>query len=139
MITRDWFIRHEVFIIAARHWFPATDMKIASLINHPDRKRTCCNSANAEWINVRRLIGAEQYVAIYEKSRTPSSSSRRTELYTFRNFFLFREKYNYALCHKNNLQHSNASSNLFNKPTALDTLATNCYNWHLVPSRIKAN
>jgi len=52
----------------------------------------------------------------------------------------FNEKYNCVLRHKNNLQHSNVSFNLFNKPTARSiALATNCCNWHSVPSRIKAN
>jgi len=53
MITRDWFIRHEVFIIAARHWFPATDMKIASLINYPDRKEYTAITRASEWINIQ--------------------------------------------------------------------------------------
>jgi len=65
----NWFIRHEVFIIAARHWFPATDMKIVLLINHSDRKEYNSSSATLNRL-IFKLKRTTIYITIYGKSRT---------------------------------------------------------------------
>jgi len=90
MITRGRFIRHEVFIIAARHWFPATDMKIASLINYPDRKEYTVITRRRN-----RSISKLNWTIcnLWEKSNASTSQ-----------IFFSGEKYNCVLRRKNNLR-----------------------------------
>jgi len=91
MITRDWFIRHEVFIIAARHWFPATDMKIASLINYPDRKEYTAITRHRNGL-ISKLNWLICY-NLWEKSNASTSQ-----------ISFSGEKYNCVLRRKNNLR-----------------------------------
>lgn len=102
-------------------------MKIASLINHPDRKEYTVTAAALNGINIQAEL--DNMLGFMGKVGC---------LYVT-NFFLWRK---IAIAYRAiKIIYSIVMRVLtyLTKQLRSIALATNCYNWHLVPSRIKAN